>query len=706
MKINTLSQNNPAFGVRMSIKEATISKLRNQIAEKPQLPADGSILGRIYYKIMNTKQKDSSLISFFQDIASSNKKLKKLLEKSGKTLERAFWETCNKFFDVQLVVNDKDKNVDNISDAKIKEDSYLIRIFHPIKNIEEKRKQIIEYCIKNYSEAKDNRNAFCEEVKKELNLNNMQAKSIQISILGPIIRLPGHYNEFKKNAIQGKEQTFTEFKEYLKNKAPNDNNRLYNSGNGELLAYTIETFKKYVPEFKEEFVFAEETQANNNSTIADAGTELLLYALKKLRAINKTTNDSTIEKNNDTTQTNINPRANIKRTHELDSSEPKAMDNFTNCFDTLIKVAQLNSPKDNTEKNNDAVNEKQPHLAEKTVSDSFKSPFNILFSQLFTENQNNECDVANEKRPHLAEKPVSDSFKSPFDILFSQLFTENQNNECEVYNNKDALNDLNDNKVDHKDTSDEIQGLNINNIENPYSDNMFANNTQHVIPNQDAPILSNLNNNSNNVQQKKVNMSANNRQHLFPNQNAPILPNLNNNSNNVQQKNVYEIHTNNIKKNNVSKKRERQKIAPQTRKMMIAYSLFKGYYNTSEITNNINKDLNITVTEKSMYNILTPMHKLDDIYNLFKNDKDDKYLPKTIENFRDYVNSNIKERYKQSPIINKEEIFYFTVAAMANVFEGKIQFENSLTLEDANEDVKKCFDELKYRGIKNDIILT
>ena len=169
MKINTLSPNNPAFGVRIPIKEATISKLRDQIPKNKnhQLakPVDGSILGIIYDKIINTKRKDSSLISFFQDIASKNEKLRNFLEQSGKTLERAFWETCDKFFDVQLVANDKDKNIDNITDAKIKEDSYLTRIFHPQENNREinleNKKPTIEYCIKNYSKAKKNRKKFC-----------------------------------------------------------------------------------------------------------------------------------------------------------------------------------------------------------------------------------------------------------------------------------------------------------------------------------------------------------------------------------------------------------------------------------------------------------------------------------------------------------------------------------------------------------------
>ena len=639
--LNTLSQNNPAFGVRIPIKEATISKLKDQIAEKPQLPADGSILGRIYYKIMNTKQENSSLISFFHAIASSNKKLKKLLEKSGKTLECAFWETCDKFFDVQLVANDKDKNVDNISDAKIKEDSYLIRIFHPIKNIEEKRKQIIEYCIKNYSEAKDNRDEFCEKIKDELNLD-MQANSIQISILGPILRLPEYYNDFK-NAIQKEEPTFTEFKEYLKKKAFYDNNKFYNSGNGELLEYTIETFKKYVPEFKEEFVFAEDTIANANtigkerkkrttpeqiyddavafinyyigdniinskqtskeiySALFDTniesnpnedhvslGTlqhwtliinkiketleeypnktdeeikndikneyhsmncilgkkEIFSRAINKLRALNKTTNDNivetsdtdsdyvdnhsvkinsdtlqtkintrasikgmheldsseskamnnteknndvplqadefrndniielvstdneettndnTVEKNDDTTQTNTNPRASIKRTHEPDSSEPKVMDNFTNCFDTLIKVAQLNSPKDNTKQNNDTT-------------------------------QTNINTRANIKRTHVT-KPL-DIDKTCFNSLLNadKILKEN---ESEVFNTKDTLNKI----------------------------NMFEAKRQHVIPNQGAPILPNLNNKTVIPMPKAINNNEKNditvnekRPHLF-----------------------------------------------------------------------------------------------------------------------------------------------------------------------------------------------
>ena len=446
--LNTLSQNNPAFGVRIPINEINISglKQRQRLIANPQLdkPAGEKVLDTICDKIIKTKQENSSLISFLQTAISQTKKIKYLLEQSGKTLERAFWETCNKFFDVQLVANDKDKNIDNISDDKIKEDSYLTKIFHPIKNIEENKKPTIEYCIKNYSKAKKNRKKFCEEVKKKLN-PDMKATTILASIVGPILRLPEHYNDCK-NAIQKEEPTFTEFKEYLKEKAPKDNKKFYNSGNGELLAYTIETFKKYVPKFKEEFVFAEETQANNNSTIANTigkktikkiskeqsfkdavafinyyigdniinqkltaksihsalfdtniesnpnenhvslitvqkwkftinkiketleqypnktneeikndirnkcysnsnyiltKKELFFRAINKLRALNKTTNDITVEKNDDTTQTKTNTRASIKRTHELDSSELKAMDNTEKNNDVPLQTDEF-----------------------------------------------------------------------------------------------------------------------------------------------------------------------------------------------------------------------------------------------------------------------------------------------------------------------------------------------------------------------------
>ena len=53
----------------------------------------------------------------------------------------------------------------------------------------ENRKSIIEYCIKNYSEAKNKRDEFCEKIKDKLD-PDVKVLSIRENILGPILRLP------------------------------------------------------------------------------------------------------------------------------------------------------------------------------------------------------------------------------------------------------------------------------------------------------------------------------------------------------------------------------------------------------------------------------------------------------------------------------------------------------------------------------------
>ena len=477
MKINTLSQNNPAFGVRIPIKEVTISKLRDQIPKNKnhQLakPVDGSILGIIYDKIMNTKQENSSLISFFHQITRRSSEFISLLYQSRKTLERAFWETCDKFFDVQLVANDEDKNINKISNAKIKEDSYLTRIFHPIKNIEENRKQIIEYCIKNYSKAKKYKCKLCEEVKKELN-PDMEVQSIRNNILSPILRLPEYYNDFK-NATQKEEQTFTKFKEYLKEKAPSDNIKLYNSGNGELLAYTIETFKKY-PDFKEKLVFTEDTIANTNTigkktskrvstkqSYKDAVSFIDYYigeniinlnlTLKEIHSILFKTN-----KNHVSLGTLSNWKTTINQIKETLEKYPNKKDEeITNdirnkCYSNhncilmndelflqvLTKLRTLNKTTNDSDSDSDKINSdtletkintrasiKRTYVTEPLDTDKKRTCFNNLLN-ILNKRQNSTTvtvNTINEKRPHLTEQSSSnDNFKNSFDILYSQLF--------------------------------------------------------------------------------------------------------------------------------------------------------------------------------------------------------------------------------------------------------------------------------------------
>ena len=482
MKINTLSQNNPAFGVRMSIKEVTISKLkqRQRLIANPQLdkPAGEKVLDTICDKIIKTKQKKSCLISFFQDIARRSSEFIGLLEKSGKTLERAFWETCDKFFDVQLVANDKD--IDNISDDKIKEDRYLIRIFHPLENnIEiniENKKPTIEYCIKNYSEAKDDRKKFCEKIKDELN-PDMEVSSIRENILGPILRLPKKYNDFK-GAIQKEKPTFTEFKEYLKNKAPSDNNRLYNSGNGELLAYTIETFKKYVPEFKEEFVFAEDTIADANTigkemkknpsteqSYKDALCFIDYYIDNNIINSKQTTKEiysALFEANRES-----NPNENhvsletVKKWRFTINKIKETLEIYPNKTDEEIKNDIKN--KYHSMKNcifgkkeifSRAINKLR--ALNKTTNDNIIEESDN--DNYYIDSDTFQANIASIKRMHVTMPLDIDKTCFKDEIL--------EENECEVFNTENTL--------------DEI--------------NMFETKRQHLFPNQGALILPNLNN--------------------------------------------------------------------------------------------------------------------------------------------------------------------------------------------------------------------
>ena len=480
--LNTLSQNNPAFGVRIPINEVNISglKQRQRLIANPQLdkPAGEKVLDIICDKIMNTKQKKSCLISFFQDIARRSSEFIGLLEKSGKTLERAFWETCDKFFDVQLVANDKD--IDNISDDKIKEDRYLIRIFHPLENnIEiniENKKPTIEYCIKNYSEAKDDRKKFCEKIKDELN-PDMEVSSIRENILGPILRLPKKYNDFK-GAIQKEKPTFTEFKEYLKNKAPSDNNRLYNSGNGELLAYTIETFKKYVPEFKEEFVFAEDTIADANTigkemkknpsteqSYKDALCFIDYYIDNNIINSKQTTKEiysALFEANRESNPNENHITIGTLYRYRLTLNKIKeTLEIYPNKTDEEIKNdikneyhSMMNCILGKKEIFSRAINKLR--ALNKTTNDNIIEESDS--DNYYIDNDTFQANIASIKRMHVTMPLDIDKTCFKDEIL--------EENECEVFNTENTL--------------DEI--------------NMFETKRQHVILNQGAPILPNLNN--------------------------------------------------------------------------------------------------------------------------------------------------------------------------------------------------------------------
>ena len=101
MKINTFSQNKLSFGVRKPFNdELKIDTLRK--TPYPYIP-DNRVHDLLFEKIMSANG-DQCLRSLFHQVknGSVSKDLKKALNTCKDNLKRIFWETCDRFFDVQL----------------------------------------------------------------------------------------------------------------------------------------------------------------------------------------------------------------------------------------------------------------------------------------------------------------------------------------------------------------------------------------------------------------------------------------------------------------------------------------------------------------------------------------------------------------------------------------------------------------------------
>ncbi len=158
MKINTHSpNNNMSFGIRMSLQNATVGDLK-----KHAMPEKLVACQKIHLLIAETinhsadKRKLSNIISSIKfrgrhkDILTD---FVKVLNESRKSIEQAFYETCDSLFDVQIYKK-------NIMSPRSR--------FHITKN---KRKEIISYCIDNNNnkQIKKNSKNISENINKALN---------------------------------------------------------------------------------------------------------------------------------------------------------------------------------------------------------------------------------------------------------------------------------------------------------------------------------------------------------------------------------------------------------------------------------------------------------------------------------------------------------------------------------------------------------
>ena len=155
MKINTFSQNKLSFGVRKPFNdELKIDTLRK--TPYPYIP-DNRVHDLLFEKIMSAKG-TQSLRRLFNNIKIGHvsNELKEALKKSKYNLKRIFWETCDKFFNVQLI-----KPGDQLKDddeRHIPDDDELTAIFPAERAscIESRKDAIkfIDYYCSCYIEAK------------------------------------------------------------------------------------------------------------------------------------------------------------------------------------------------------------------------------------------------------------------------------------------------------------------------------------------------------------------------------------------------------------------------------------------------------------------------------------------------------------------------------------------------------------------------
>ena len=169
MKINTFSQNKLSFGVRKPFNDTlTVETLKQQIRSNVDLPPNTTKLHYLIFKKILRAKGDQSLRRLFCNIKSGlgSNELKEALKKCKDNLKRIFWETCDRFFDVQLTKpGDKSRGDD---ERHIPDDDELKAIFP----------KEIASCIDSRKDAKNFIDYFChyylETTQKGKKLDEIQ----------------------------------------------------------------------------------------------------------------------------------------------------------------------------------------------------------------------------------------------------------------------------------------------------------------------------------------------------------------------------------------------------------------------------------------------------------------------------------------------------------------------------------------------------
>ena len=227
MKINTFSQNNLSFGVRKpfngDLKIETLQQLRRPDVDLPPNPTDVHYL--LYKKIISTKG-NQSLKSLFNSIKSGHgsNELKEAVKKCKDNLKRIFWETCDRFFDVQLT-----KPMDQLRDddeRHIPDDDELKAIF-PKERTSFNAIKFIDYYVESIPKGEFS----VKKYSTESHVSKSTVKKYNTAI-----------NEIYAYLSESIGKTDEEFQEYIVKKCDEKNYTI--CSNKELFSYAVRKLKE------------------------------------------------------------------------------------------------------------------------------------------------------------------------------------------------------------------------------------------------------------------------------------------------------------------------------------------------------------------------------------------------------------------------------------------------------------------------------
>ena len=225
MKINTFSQNKLSFGVRKPFNdELKIDTLKQRIRSNVDLPPNTTRVHDLLFERILSAKGNQSLRCLFNQVKNGkgSNELKEALKKCKDNLKRIFWETCDRFFDVQLT-KPGDKSRDD-AERHIPDDYELTAIFptERASHIDSRKDAIkfIDYYCSCYIEAKQKGEKLNKGKMFDSFLETRSNKVLKGTLLQyktAIYNIYAHLDKIYKFT------SLREFQEYILNKCNGEN---------------------------------------------------------------------------------------------------------------------------------------------------------------------------------------------------------------------------------------------------------------------------------------------------------------------------------------------------------------------------------------------------------------------------------------------------------------------------------------------------